>query len=93
MRFRGSSWCGAAAGGEFVEASFKLGRLKAKKEGKAKEPDGTLIRFEPDPKIFKEVEFLPEHIERRLRHYSYLNAGLRLVFNGKTFSRRTACWT
>jgi len=71
-------------GGRFVEASFRLGRLQSKKEGKAKEPDGTFIRFEPDPKIFPKVDFLPEHIERRLRHYSYLNAGLRLVFNGKT---------
>ncbi|MBI3191275.1 MAG: type IIA DNA topoisomerase subunit B, partial [Pedosphaera parvula] len=41
--------------------------------------------FEPDPAIFKETEFRPEHVERRLRHYSYLNTGLRLVYNGKTF--------
>mgnify|MGYP003338151711 CR=1 FL=1 len=29
-----------------------------------------------------------EHVERRLRHYSYLNAGLKLIFNGKEFVSR-----
>ena len=75
--------------GEYVEASFKQGRLKGDKSGKASnEPDGTLIEFEPDPEIFKEVQFKPEFIERRLRHYSYLNTGLKLVYNGKTFQSR-----
>ncbi len=75
--------------GEFVEAFFKQGKLKGEKKGKAaNEPDGTLIRFEPDPVIFKEVLFKPEHVERRLRHYSYLNTGLRLIYNGKTFQSR-----
>src|SRR5512137_213722 len=62
--------------GQFVEASFKQGKIKKEKSGKApKEVDGTLIEFEPDPEVFKEVEFRPEHVERRLRHYSYLNTG------------------
>jgi len=74
--------------GQFVEASFKQGKLKNEKKGKTSEPDGTLIRFEPDPAIFKEVRFLPEHVEHRLRHYSYLNSGLRLLYNGKTFQSR-----
>src|SRR6266550_2172032 len=75
--------------GEFVEAAFKQGKLKNEKKGKAgNEPNGTLIRFEPDPQIFQEVEFRPEHVERRLRHYSYLNTGLKLIFNGKTFQSR-----
>jgi topoisomerase-4 subunit B len=74
--------------GQFVEAAFKQGKLKNEKKGKASEPDGTLIRFEPDPVIFKEIEFKPEHIERRLRHYSYLNSGLKLIYNGKTFQSR-----
>src|SRR6266478_3546291 len=72
--------------GEFAEASFKLGKLKSDKSGKAGgEPDGTLIRFEPDPTIFKKIEFRPEMVERRLRHYSYLNTGLKLIYNGQTF--------
>lgn len=74
--------------GEFVEASFKQGKLKSEKSGKTTEPNGTFISFEPDPEIFKETEFRPEHVEHRLRHYSYLNTGLRLVYNGKTFQSR-----
>jgi DNA gyrase subunit B/topoisomerase-4 subunit B len=75
-------------GGECLEASFKQGKLKAEKKGKTGEPDGTLIRFEPDATIFKDAEFRAEHVERRLRHYSYLNTGLKLVFNGKLFQSR-----
>jgi DNA gyrase subunit B/topoisomerase-4 subunit B len=75
--------------GEYVEAWFKQGKLKNDKKGKAgDELDGTFVRFEPDPSIFKEVEFRPEHVEKRLRHYSYLNTGLKLIYNGKTFQSR-----
>ena len=74
--------------GQFVEAFFKQGKLKKENKGKTSDPDGTLIRFEPDPEIFKEVTFLPEHIERRLRHYSYLNSGLKLLYNDKIFQSR-----
>lgn len=74
--------------GEFAEASFKQGKLRGEKKGKANEPDGTLIRFQPDPEIFKEYDFHPEHIEKRLRHYSFLNTGLKLIYNGKVFQSR-----
>jgi DNA gyrase subunit B/topoisomerase-4 subunit B len=74
--------------GQFVEAWFKQGKLKKEKKGQSKEPDGTLIQFEPDSEIFKDIEFRPEHVERRLRHYSYLNSGLKLFYNGKVFQSR-----
>ena len=74
--------------GEFAEASFKQGKLKKENKGKTKEPNGTFIEFEPDPVIFKESEFKAEFIERRLRHYSYLNSGLRLIYNGAEFVSR-----
>lgn len=74
--------------GEFAEASFKQGRLRKEEAGKTQEANGTFIEFEPDPEIFKETVFKPEFVEKRLRHYSYLNAGLRLIFNGKTFQSR-----
>jgi topoisomerase-4 subunit B len=66
--------------GEFVEALFQRGKLKHEKKGKdPRQPDGTYVEFQPDPQIFKEIEFRPEHVERRLRHYSYLNTGLKLL--------------
>src|ERR1700685_1049128 len=64
--------------GQFAEASFKIGKLKKEDAGKTREPNGTFIEFEPDPEIFKDSEFKLEFIERRLRHYSYLNTGLKL---------------
>jgi topoisomerase-4 subunit B len=67
--------------GEFAEASFKIGKLKKEDSGKTKEPNGTFIEFEPDEDIFKNSEFKLEFVERRLRHYSYLNTGLKLVLN------------
>ena len=67
--------------GEFAEANFKIGKLKKEDSGKTKEPNGTFIEFEPDEDIFKNSEFKLEFVERRLRHYSYLNAGLKLILN------------
>src|SRR3982751_2024166 len=43
--------------GEFAEARFKQGRLKAEKKGKTPEPNGTYVEFEADPEIFKDSEF------------------------------------
>jgi DNA gyrase subunit B/topoisomerase-4 subunit B len=74
--------------GEFVEGTFKKGKLRKENKGKTSEGNGTLIRFIPDPDIFKKLDFRPDLIERRLRHYSYLNSGLRLIYNGKTFQSR-----
>src|SRR5215203_4331042 len=74
--------------GEFVEGQFKVGNLKNEKKGKTAEPNGTFIQFEPDPGIFKDSEYRTDYIEKRLRYYSYLNSGLKLIFNGQTFQSR-----
>jgi DNA gyrase/topoisomerase IV subunit B len=75
--------------GEFAEAHFRQGRLKGEKSGKdAKQPNGTLVEFEPDPEVFKDFEFQDEFIERRLRHYSYLNPGLKLIYNDRLFTSK-----
>ena len=70
--------------GKFKEARFSQGILEAEEKGSAaKEENGTFMSFTPDPEIFKNFKFREDHINRRLRFYSYLNAGLVLVFNGK----------
>jgi DNA gyrase subunit B/topoisomerase-4 subunit B len=74
--------------GQFVEATFKRGRLTGEKKGKTTEPDGTFVRFTPDREIFKEYTFQTEHIEHRMRHYAYLNSGLKLLWNGQEFLSR-----
>lgn len=47
--------------------------------------NGTLFEFHPDDEIFKNFRFRTEYIENQLWNYAYLNSGLRIKFNGKTF--------
>ena len=75
--------------GEVADAIFERGKLIKEQRGQtAEEPDGTWICFEPDPEIFGSATFSPEHLDRRLRLYSFLNAGLRIEYNGKIFISR-----
>lgn len=71
--------------GQYVEAAFERGELIKERKGKSKDRDGTHVEFTPDPEIFGKYEFLMEHVERRLRFYAYLNAGLRIDFNGEQY--------
>jgi topoisomerase IV subunit B len=71
--------------GQMKTAEFQFGMLK--KESKlepTKEDNGTLIFFKPDNGLFRNYRWLPEYVEQKLWDYAYLNAGLRLNFNGKT---------
>ena len=71
--------------GEMKMAEFTEGAmLKDHKLSKTNEPNGTLIHFKPDSTIFKGYKFRAEFIESQLWNYAYLNAGLKLNFNGKT---------
>lgn len=75
--------------GQFVRATFERGKIKGEKKGKdAEAPDGTFIRFTPDPEIFGRYGWNEEFIAHRLRYYAYLNAGLKLQYNGETFQSR-----
>ncbi len=74
--------------GKFKQAFFERGKLENEKSGKTDEPDGTFIRFTPDPEIFDEYEWREEFIEHRLRYYAYLNSGLRLLYNKETYQSR-----
>ncbi|MBP1589111.1 MAG: type IIA DNA topoisomerase subunit B [Kiritimatiellae bacterium] len=71
--------------GKFAGGRFERGELKEELGGACRgEKDGTLIEFVPDPDIFGASEFQPELVERRLRLYSYVQAGLELVYNGES---------
>ena len=75
--------------GEFAGAVFKRGKIVDQPKGKVQgEPDGTFVSFEPDPEIFAKVQFAAEHVERRLQLYAFLNAGLRIDYNGRIFLSR-----
>ncbi len=71
--------------GKSKAAEFNRGEiLKDGKQVKSKEENGTLMVFKPDASIFKNYKFRKDFIENRLWNYAYLNAGLRLNFNGNS---------
>jgi topoisomerase IV subunit B len=71
--------------GETKSAEFTAGIITSDpKIGKTTEPNGTLIEFVADETIFKHYRYRPEYIENQLWNYAYLNAGLKLNYNGKT---------
>lgn len=76
--------------GRFSEAFFKAGRLQSQKTGKCKtvEPDGTMVRYKPDIEVLKRFKMREEHVVRRMRMYSYVNAGLEIVLNSKSICSR-----
>jgi len=72
--------------GKEKTAEFEKGKLiKEHKEAKTNEPNGTLVSFIPDETMFKNFRFHPEFLETQVWNYCFLNAGLKIVYNGKTF--------
>lgn len=72
--------------GKIKEAEFERGVLvKEHKEAKTTEDNGTLVTFTPDESIFKNYHYISEFLENQIWNYCFLNAGLRIIFNGKSF--------
>ncbi len=73
--------------GETKVVEFAQGKLKKDhKVAKSDERNGTLIEFTPDEALFgKDFKFRLEFIEDMLWNYAFLNRGLTLTFNGKSF--------
>jgi topoisomerase-4 subunit B len=83
----------AVRDGKSKEATFHQGEKKTEsKIIKSSEETGTIITFEPDEKIFQGYEFRDEFIEQQLWNYAWLNAGLKLRYNGKYSNRVMDCW-
>jgi topoisomerase-4 subunit B len=75
--------------GRVKEAEFERGVLvREHKEAKSDGENGTLVVFTPDEAIFKHFHFIPEYLEKQIWNYCFLNAGLRLIFNGKSYVSR-----
>jgi topoisomerase IV subunit B len=73
--------------GKCKKAEFSRGKLvKEYGECATTEKNGTEIFFEPDPEIFKNYRYLPAYMEERIWNYAYLNAGLTMEMNGKSYS-------
>lgn len=70
------------------EAIFERGELISDQTTETTEENGTYIYFEPDNTLFLNYQFRPEFIETMLRNYTYLNAGLTIVYNGQKILSR-----
>ncbi|MFD2921507.1 DNA topoisomerase IV subunit B [Terrimonas rubra] len=72
--------------GKEKTAEFERGQLtREHKETATKESNGTMVTFVPDDTIFKNFKFHPEFLENQIWNYCFLNAGLKFVFNGKSY--------
>ncbi len=75
--------------GKEKTAEFAKGVLvKEFKESKTGEGNGTYVTFIPDEGVFKNFHFIPEYLENQIWNYCFLNAGLKIVYNGKSFISR-----
>ncbi len=72
--------------GEFREVVYSRGEPVSDSTGPTTEKNGTLVEFTPDPGIFPGYQFREDFLAHRARHYAYLNAGLKIVLNGTSFS-------
>lgn len=72
--------------GRVKKAEFSKGILtKDYKIEATNEKNGTEIYFVPDNDLFKNFRFLPAYMEEKIWNYAYLNTGLSLIMNDKTY--------
>jgi len=67
-------------------AEFKQGIITSDApESATTEKNGTIMIFEPDSSVFRNYHFIPEFLDNLIWNYAYLNAGLTLNFNRKSY--------
>ena len=72
--------------GEARTVTFSKGlEVSDKWESGVHEKNGTFISYRVDEEIFGEYVYNLEYVEQKIRNYSYLNLGLTLNFNGKSY--------
>jgi topoisomerase-4 subunit B len=72
--------------GKTTWAEFTRGELTAtKNELPTNLNDGTEVIFDCDPDIFTDYEYRMDYIETMIRNYTFLNVGLKMIFNGQEF--------
>ena len=74
--------------GQTRRVTFERGVPQTDETGPSAEPDGTLIRFEPDPSLFRNYSFRSELVETMLRNYTYLNTGLTIMLGSHRMHSR-----
>jgi len=72
--------------GEVKEIQYSAGNvIEDRKIEKTTEKNGTEIIFRPDSELFKEYHYLDDFIDLMMKNYVYLNSGLTLTFNEKSY--------
>ncbi|MDE7180212.1 MAG: type IIA DNA topoisomerase subunit B [Muribaculaceae bacterium] len=75
--------------GKKVTVEFEKGELISQSEPTdTDEANGTYVRFKPDNTLFQNFKFNPETVETMVEHYTYLNSGLQIFYNGKKYLSR-----
>lgn len=74
--------------GKVRKLTFEKGDMKTDKTTKTSDESGTYIYFEPDDTLFKSYSFHDDIVETMLRNYTYLNAGLTIMYNGRRIKSR-----
>ncbi|HRS19171.1 MAG TPA: toprim domain-containing protein, partial [Bacteroidales bacterium] len=59
--------------------------LSNEPEAATTESNGVFVKFRPDDTIFTNFAYRLEYVEEMLKNYTYLNAGLAILLNGKKF--------
>ena len=67
---------------------FERGELVSDVTEDSGDENGTFIAFEPDATLFLNYRFKAEFVETMLRNYTYLNAGLAILYNGRRIISR-----
>jgi topoisomerase-4 subunit B len=66
---------------EFADGTI----TKDNKISDSTEKQGTIISFTPSEKIFGKFHFIHEYVEQMIWNYAYLNTGLSIQYNGKSY--------
>ena len=74
--------------GKMREVTFEQGRLVSDVQEATEEENGTYIFFQPDETLFTNYRFHSEYIDTMLRNYTYINAGLTVMYNGRRLISR-----
>ena len=67
---------------------FERGEKKQDTTEDSQDENGTYIFFEPDNRLFLNYQFHADIVESMLRNYTYLNAGLTIMYNGRRIRSR-----
>ena len=74
--------------GKVRAVRFEKGNLTGDETQPTRDENGTFVFFEPDNSLFVNYEFHDDIVETMLRNYTYLNAGLIIMYNGRRIVSR-----